>query len=92
MKLTDKINVSQKRLENESLQDYRERLKLAKKAIKRYLSGFVVWQPNYVVNQHGQVAGPYIKELHGPISLNHNLNIFIDNLNSDENSDSKEKE
>ena len=92
MKLTDKINISSKRLEGESREEYRERQKLVKKALKRYLAGFVVWQPNMPIGNSGQVAGPYIKEIHGEISLNHNLEVFLDTLKVDESDDSKEEE
>lgn len=91
MKLTDRINISQKRLSGESYEEYRERLKLAKKALKRVLSGFTIWQPTFQIGSTGQVAGPYIKKVHGEINLNHNLEVFLNTVNN-EIDDSQEEE
>ncbi len=67
-KITDKINISNKRLEKESFEEYKKRRLLVKKIIKKYLSGFVIWQPKLPIGSTGKVAGPYIKKLHGDLN------------------------
>lgn len=68
MKITDKVNISNKRLEGESFEEYKKRRKIVKEIIKKYVSGRVIWQPNLPIGSTGQVAGPYIKALHGELN------------------------
>ncbi len=65
LKVTTKVNISPKRLKDESFEDYKKRRKLAKKLIARYLKGFTVWNPNMPIGSTGQVAGPHVNALHG---------------------------
>jgi len=67
-KITDKINISNKRLKDEAFEDYKKRRLLVKQIIKKYLSGFVIWQPKLPIGSTGKVAGPYIKKLHGELN------------------------
>ena len=71
-KITDKINISNKRLEDESFEEYKKRRFLVKKVLKKYLSGFVVWQPKLPIGSTGKVAGPYIRSIHGELNYKNN--------------------
>lgn len=55
----DKINLSDKRSENESFEEYKERIKKNKIKIKMHLKGDILW--------HSKTMGSYIKNKHGNI-------------------------
>ena len=57
------------RLEGETREEYKARRKAVGKAIKQYLKGRTVWNPRLPIPYEGKmyVAGPYVKELHGPL-------------------------
>lgn len=59
MKYFDKINLSNKRSENETFDQYKERLKKNKIKVKMHLQGDQVWD--------SRNNGTYIKSKHGII-------------------------
>lgn len=86
-RISDNIDVSEKRLEGESWEDYKERRRKIKALIKRQLAGFNVWSPSLPIGNTGKVAGPYVKEKHGEVSINN----YLEDINF-EGVDSQEEE
>ena len=59
MKYFDKINLSNKRSENESFDEYKTRLKKNKMMIKMHMNGDLIWE--------SKSYGTYIRKIHGNI-------------------------
>jgi len=63
-------------MEGESREEYRKRRIAVNKAIKKYLKGRTLWNPNLPIPYEGKtyIAGPYVKALHGELKSGLELN------------------
>lgn len=85
-KISDFINTSSKRLEDETFEEYKERRKKLKEVYSFLKKGKTIWQPNFPITRDDGTsfpAGPYVKKVHG--DMTDNINKAIEGLeNNDE--------